>query len=63
MYPLLDYFNLFDDAEEMLYNNISDDSQVVWLHVSEVFELRTDGSKWLPYYVGSFTEVHQLLEP
>ena len=49
VYPLLDYFDLFDDAVEILYINIRDDSQVVWLHMSEVFELRTDGSKWLPY--------------
>ena len=33
----------------LMYVFVRDDRQTVWLHMSEIFELRTDGSTWLPY--------------
>ena len=41
--------DIFDNAEEICYIFVRDDRQTVWLHVSEIFELMTDGSAWLPY--------------
>ena len=34
----------FDDAEEICYLFIRDDRQTVWLHTSEIFELRCQGT-------------------
>jgi hypothetical protein len=41
--------DIFDDAEEICYLFLRDDRQTVWLHMSEIFELRSNGSEWLPY--------------
>ena len=32
--------DIFDDAEEICYLFLRDDRQTVWLHMSEIFELR-----------------------
>ena len=39
----------FDDAEEICYLFVRDDRQTVWIHPSENFELKSNGSEWLPY--------------